>query len=185
MVVSCLHFDILSCIAEHLDAKSILELSSCCRSFYNLGRFDLLWKRLCQIDYHLTYNHPEQTYYNLYRQTFLRQFGRRPCYHLSNIHIDEHLVKQSSWDLPLLNQHHNLNNNTNIVESWIPYISCCSPEQHDSITTEKLFLCMDCHKLFCDRHSRIHTKVNHALFFKPSTAEIFCQSCVDWVTYFS
>ena len=147
MYFSFLHFDILSCIAENLDAKSILELSSCCRSFHSLGHFDLLWKRLCQIDYHLTYNHPRQTYLDLYRQTFLRQFGRRPCHHLSNIYVDEHLVKQACWNLPLLNPHCNANSDNNIVESWIPYISCCPPEQYDSITIEKLFLCMDCHKL--------------------------------------
>lgn len=133
MSASSLHFDILACIAEYLDARSLVEFSLCCRNFSQLIQFDLLWKRLCQADYYLTYNDPNQTYRELYRQTTLRMFGRRPCHHLSRLAPNQSFVDQSAWKLPLLN---------NTPEDWLSHVSCCQ-----GIAVEKVFLCMHCHIL--------------------------------------
>ncbi|KAI8149583.1 hypothetical protein BJV82DRAFT_662871 [Fennellomyces sp. T-0311] len=113
MPVSSLHFDILASIAENLDAKSLVEFSLCCRALNQLGHFDLLWKRLCQADYHLTYNDPKQTYRDLYRQTTTRMFGRRPCQHLSRLDTNQHLADQPTWKLPLLNR---------TAEDWVSHL---------------------------------------------------------------
>lgn len=177
MSLATLGFDLLLCIAENLSAKDLIQLSSTCKALWAaLQNDDLLWKRLCDTDYGLTYNHPKQTYFALYRQSAKRVYGRLPCRHLRWVSCPT----------------------TAALE-----ISTCyfQEEKHQR---EKLCICMHCRKTckafslslsflslqlmiffmlqVCERHARWHTRAyGHELFFKPNMAEIFCQSCVDWV----
>lgn len=174
MPFNSLHFDILICIAEQLDdARDLVQLSQCNRTLLPLCRIDSLWKKLCSARYGVTYNHPNQSYSTLYRQTVERTFGRPPCRHLSHISFSN--VPSASY----------LSLKT----------ACC---QCTDRGPEKVFLCITCHKpckcgclkirirgdllwihVVCDRHARLHSL--HQVFLKGNTGEIFCQQCVDWV----
>lgn len=173
MPFSSLHFDILIGIAEQLDdARDLVQLSQCSHALLPLSRIDSLWKKLCCTRYGVTYNHPNQSYSTLYRQTVERTFGRPPCRHLSHISFSN--VPSTS--------HLSLET------------TCC---QCTDRGPEKVFLCITCHKpckwsysvqysisyfdpcVVCDRHARLHSM--HQVFLKGNTGEIFCQQCVDWV----
>ncbi|KAL1931436.1 hypothetical protein VTP01DRAFT_9578 [Rhizomucor pusillus] len=162
-----LSFDLLICIGECLEARDLIELSRCCRALQSLGTLDLLWKKLCRKDYGLTYNHPDQTFRDLYAHSFQRLYGRLPCPHLSHHLNDDHGVPAAAV--------------ARKNDKWT--FSCCRRTE----STENMFFCMDAtchHRVLCDRHARFHVRTmhqRHGLYFKINMGEIYCQFCVDWL----
>lgn len=126
-----LSFDLLICIGECLEARDLIELSRCCRALQSLGTLDLLWKKLCRKDYGLTYNHPDQTFRDLYAHSFQRLYGRLPCPHLSHHLNDDHGVPAAAV--------------ARKNDKWT--FSCCRRTE----STENMFFCMDatCHHRVC------------------------------------
>jgi hypothetical protein len=93
MSLDVLSLDILLCIAERLCLKDFLALSRCSRSLHYLSSADYLWKQLCQQDFCLLYNDPDQLYQTLYKHTRQRLYGgRRPCHHLSSLPHETDLI---------------------------------------------------------------------------------------------
>lgn len=93
VAIICLSYDILICIAEHLTSKELATLSQCNKSMYQLQWIDLLWKQYCQDDFCITYNHPDQTFRQLYLQCVVaaKQNKRLPCQHLQQ-YIDQPII---------------------------------------------------------------------------------------------
>lgn len=71
-------------ISGHLNAQDFSNLTQCSRYFYQLQSIDIIWKRFCLQDFYLNYNHPNQTFRDLYFQCTDKS-KRLPCCHLSSI----------------------------------------------------------------------------------------------------
>lgn len=91
--ITCLNYDILICIAEYLTGKELATLSQCNRALYKLQWIELLWKQYCHDDFSITYNHPDQTYKQLYLQCIksAKRNKRLPCQHLQQ-YIDHPII---------------------------------------------------------------------------------------------
>ncbi|CAO3635512.1 unnamed protein product [Mucor fragilis] len=169
VAIICLSYDILICIAEHLTSKELATLSQCNKSMYQLQWIDLLWKQYCQDDFCITYNHPDQTFRQLYLQCVVaaKQNKRLPCQHL-----------QQYIDQPIILDDRQMQQLTKLDKCQRCFVT----------GFENLFVCLSSlcqHQLICDRHARHHARLlhttQHAMYFKPNMAELFCQICVDWV----
>jgi hypothetical protein len=84
--ISNLSYDVLISIAEYLSIKELCRLSQCNQFLYQLQWVDVLWKRYCLEDYQISYNHPDQTYRQLYLQCKKANASnkRLPCYLLQH-----------------------------------------------------------------------------------------------------
>ncbi|KAI9487476.1 MAG: hypothetical protein EXX96DRAFT_80919 [Benjaminiella poitrasii] len=166
-----LNYDILLCIVEYLSSKDFCMLSQCNRYLYQLQMIadSTVWKRFCLQDFFITYNHPDQTYRQLYFQcknVTICHHKRLPCHHLTETQ------------------------QTVVLEGYSKTFKDLVQCQQCFVTgVENLFICISphCYHLVCDRHARHHTRLthkdkqHHALFYKPNMSELFCQLCVDWI----
>ncbi|CEP08152.1 hypothetical protein [Parasitella parasitica] len=169
--ITYLNYDILLCIAEYLSSKELSALSQCNKVLYQLQWIDLLWKQYCHNDFSIAYNHPDQTYRQLYLQCIrsVKENKRLPCHHLQQ-YIDQPIILNDR-------QQQQLSRLDNCQRCFITGF-------------ENLFVCLSSicqHQLICDRHARHHARlldtnsIRHSLYFKPNMAELFCQTCVDWI----
>lgn len=98
--ITCLSYDILLCIISYLTGKELSALSQCNRSLYKLQSIELLWKKYCRDDFSITYNHPNQTFRQLYVQCIqsaTKQNKRLPCPHLQQYITDNYLDNDKQW----------------------------------------------------------------------------------------
>ncbi|CAO0798920.1 unnamed protein product [Mucor circinelloides] len=169
VAITCLSYDILICIAGYLTSKELATLSQCSKSMYQLQWVDLLWKQYCHDDFSISYNHPDQTFRQLYLQCVesAKQNKRLPCQHLQQ-YIDQPIILDDRQQQQL----------TKLDKCQRCFVS----------GFENLFVCLSSscqHQLICDRHARHHARLlhttQHAVYFKPNMAELFCQICVDWI----
>lgn len=103
--ISDLGYDILIDIAGHLTSKELCQLSQCNQSLYQLQWVDILWKRYCFKDYQIRYNHPAQTYRQLYFQCKkANQSNKRlPCHLLHHAYIpSSDNIQRQEWQSNLV-----------------------------------------------------------------------------------
>lgn len=87
--LSTLSFELKTCIAHYLSWKELYHLSLCDTSFYRLQYVDSLWKTYCRVEFGIRYNHPNQTYKDLFlacyqsTSSFIRK--RLPCNHITDM----------------------------------------------------------------------------------------------------
>ncbi|CAO3626291.1 unnamed protein product [Cunninghamella blakesleeana] len=162
MSMDLCNLDLLICFTEYLNVNDILTLSSCNRKLYLLLGVESIWKRLCRIDFGLTYNHPKQLYRTLYQNTFQQKYGRLPCQHISTMQINFDLLLYEFPKLNLndhtkpnnespMNDHHNYdddddNDNNSNNDIFGDFTSCSKCYEH---RIENIFICMhpDCYKI--------------------------------------
>ncbi|KAI9304167.1 hypothetical protein BJ944DRAFT_267244 [Cunninghamella echinulata] len=189
MSLDLCNLDLLICFTNYLDVHDILAFSSCDRRLYLLLGVESIWKRLCRVNFGITYNHPNQLYRILYQNSYQQKYGRLPCQHISNIQIDFNLLLCEFQRLNLDNINNTIQSNednNNDENNIYNFVSC---SQCYTRGVENLFLCVHpgCRKIVCDNHSRIHARVHnsnqHGIFFKPNTCELYCHTCVDWVSF--
>jgi hypothetical protein len=103
--ISNISYDVLLCIAEYLTSKELCRLSQCNQFLYQLQLVDVLWKQYCIKDYQISYNHPDQTYRQLYLQCKKanKSNKRSPCYLLQHACIPSSgIVQRQEWQLNLV-----------------------------------------------------------------------------------
>lgn len=100
MPLFTLSFELLTCVANHVSWQDLLVLSSCNKALYGLQCIDTAWRRYCRSEYGVRYNHPNQTYKELFIFCKTRKNCKRlPCNHIqdeshSTATLDQHQCQQ-------------------------------------------------------------------------------------------
>lgn len=102
--LSTLSFEILTCIAEQLTANEIIVLSQCSKAMYQLQYLDLIWRKHCRIEFGVDYNHPNQTFRELYVTCRKIQKGENTQKRLPCNHINSDMISVSKSVLETLDQ---------------------------------------------------------------------------------
>lgn len=158
MSLDLCNLDLLVCFTDYLNVHDILTFSSCNRKLYLLLGVESIWKRLCRIDFGITYNYPKQLYRILYQNSYQQKYGRLPCYHISNIQINFDLLLNEFPQLnlngcgnnnnndPNNDQDHDHDDNNGNNDFFDEFISCSQCYEHG---IENLFICMhpNCYKI--------------------------------------
>jgi hypothetical protein len=134
-----LSFEILTCIANHLTSKELSILSTCNKALYPLQWMDSFWKRFCQIKFDIHYNHPDQSYRELFIvccKTLKGNKGgtrRLPCSHLS------HSNNNTSVDQTIMHHARPHQCQRCLKEGYENLFICISPSCHQT-SNNKIFL---------------------------------------------
>ncbi|KAI8990805.1 hypothetical protein BDF20DRAFT_3732 [Mycotypha africana] len=179
--IHSLNYHILLDICTYLNLEEFINLTSTSKYLHGLHFHETQWRKLCWQDFNLSYNHPKQSYLELYRnckEIISSAIGNRlPCEHICSI---SQLLLFKENNPPTDSEHDHDNHKKDFV-----YRKC---EKCQAMGISKLSMCLfeNCHKTFCERHAREHHLLadkakNHVIFYKLNMSELFCQLCMDWL----